>query len=124
VRHVTHLADLADLEPIQVWDGVRVRRVEGDHVTLAIVELDPNQVVPEHAHPNEQNGLVLSGEMRFRVGDEEQVLGPGGTWQIPSNVPHQAQAGAEGAVVIDVFSPIRSDWDSRPILERTTPRWP
>jgi quercetin dioxygenase-like cupin family protein len=121
---MTNLADLADLEPIQVWDGVRVRRIEGDQVTLAVVELDPNQVVPEHTHPNEQNGLVLVGEMRLRVDDEERVLGPGGTWQIMSNVPHAAQAGPDGAVVIDVFSPIRSDWDSRPTLERTAPRWP
>jgi quercetin dioxygenase-like cupin family protein len=121
---MSFLVDLADLEPIQVWDGVRVRRVEGDQVTLAIVELDPNQEVPEHTHPNEQNGFVLTGEMRFRVGDEERVLGPGGTWQIPSNVPHRAQAGADGAVVIDVFSPIRSDWDSRPRLPRDAPRWP
>lgn len=121
---MTNLRDLSDLEPIAVWDGIRARRVEGDQVTLAIVELDPNATVPEHTHPSEQNGMVIRGEMRFRVGDEERVLGPGGTWRILGGVPHTATAGPDGAVVIDVFSPIRSDWNAFPILPLEKPRWP
>ena len=121
---MSDLRTLSELDPIQVWDGIRARRVEGDQVTLAIVELDPNAAVPEHTHPSEQNGLVITGEMRFRVGDEERLLGPGGTWRILGGVPHSAQAGPEGAVVIDVFSPIRSDWDAFPILPLAEPHWP
>ena len=30
-------------------------------------------------------------------------------------------AGPEGAVVVDVFAPIRSDWDALPLL---SPVWP
>jgi quercetin dioxygenase-like cupin family protein len=52
---MTDLADLADIAPIQVFEGIRARRVEGDLITLAIVELDPDAVVPEHRHPHEQN---------------------------------------------------------------------
>lgn len=121
---MTNLRDLSELEPIAVWDGIRARRVEGDQVTLAIVELDPNATVPEHTHPSEQNGMVIRGEIRFRVGDEERVLGPGGTWRILGGVPHTATAGPGGAEVIDVFSPIRSDWDAFPVLPHETPRWP
>jgi hypothetical protein len=33
-------------------------------------------------------------------------------------------AGAAGAVVIDAFSPIRSDWDSLAVLPVDPPRWP
>ena len=118
------LRTLSEIEPIQVWEGIRARRVEGDQVTLAIVELDPDAVVPEHTHPAEQNGLVITGEMRFRVGEEERLLGPGGTWRILGGVPHTARAGPDGAVVIDVFSPIRSDWDAFPVLPLAEPRWP
>jgi quercetin dioxygenase-like cupin family protein len=46
----------------------------------------------------------------LRVRDEERTLGPGGTWRIEAKAPHTAQAGPEGAVVIDVFSPPRDDW--------------
>ncbi|MGH2385925.1 MAG: hypothetical protein ACRDGB_12870, partial [Candidatus Limnocylindria bacterium] len=59
-----------------------------------------------------------------RFGDERRVLGPGGTWRIRSDVPHEAVAGPEGAVVIDVFAPIRSDWDALPVLAAVAPAWP
>lgn len=121
---MTDLADLDGIPPIQVFDGVRVRRVEGDLVTLAVVELDPHAVVPEHRHPSEQHGMVITGEMDFRVGEERRTLGPGGTWRIRSDVPHEAVAGPQGAVVIDVFSPIRTEWNARPSLEPTAPVWP
>ena len=42
---MTDLADLEHIPPIQVFEGVRVRRVQGDLVTLAVVELDPHAVV-------------------------------------------------------------------------------
>lgn len=121
---MTDLSDLADIAPIQVFQGIRARRVEGDLITLAIVELDPDAVVPEHRHAHEQNGMVITGQMTFRVGTEERVLGPGGTWRILGDVPHTATAGPEGAVVIDVFSPIRSDWEDRQVLELRDPVWP
>ncbi|HEY6608138.1 MAG TPA: cupin domain-containing protein [Candidatus Limnocylindria bacterium] len=119
-----NMADLAEIAPIQVFDGIRARRVEGDQVTLAIVELDPGAVVPEHVHPHEQNGMVITGEMRFRVGSEERLLGPGGTWRILGGIEHSAVAGPDGAVVIDVFSPIRVDWNDRAVLAPSAPRWP
>jgi quercetin dioxygenase-like cupin family protein len=121
---MSNLRDLADLEPIPVWEGIRARRIEGEQLTVAIVELDPHAIVPEHTHDAEQNGLVITGQMRFRVGDEERVLGPGGTWRILGGVSHTAQAGPEGAVVIDSFSPIRSDWEALGVLPLEAPRWP
>ena len=118
-----NLVDLADLPLIRLFDGVAARRVEGDRVTLAIVELEPNGVVPQHRHPYEQNGMVVQGQIRFNVDGEEREFGPGGTWRILADVPHAAVAGPQGAVVIDVCSPIRDDWNDRPIFERR-PYWP
>jgi quercetin dioxygenase-like cupin family protein len=125
---MTNLADLADLPALQIWDDVVARRVQGERLTLAVVELAPNAAVPEHRHPNEQCGLVIEGEMRFRIADEERVLGPGGTWRIVGDTPHQVVAGPEGAVVIDVFAPAREDWADRRVLgtpdEPAIPLWP
>ena len=121
---MTNLTDLSTIAPIQVWDGVRARRVQGDRITLAVVELDPNVIVPEHRHPSEQHGIVITGHVTFTVGEERRVIGPGGTWRILGDVPHSAAAGPEGAVLIDVFSPIRSDWDALPLLDPTDPVWP
>jgi quercetin dioxygenase-like cupin family protein len=113
---MTNLADLADLVPIQVWEGVVARRVEGERLTVAVVELAPNAIVPEHRHANEQCGLVIEGEVTFRIADEERVLGPGGTWRIVSDTPHSVVTGPDGAVLIDVFAPARDDWNDRPTV--------
>ena len=115
--------DLADIAPQRIWDRIAARSVNGERITLAVVELDPNAVVTEHSHEQEQLGIVLRGTMDFRVGDERRELGPGATWRIPSNTPHEAIAGPDGAVVIDVFAPTRDDWAELESLERE-PRWP
>ena len=119
----SNLVDLADLTPIRVWEGVLARRVQGERITLAVVELGPNAIVPEHRHPNEQNGLVIQGRVLFRCGDEERELGPGGTWRILGDVPHSVVTGPDGAILIDVFTPIRDDWDSFDVLDQP-PLWP
>jgi quercetin dioxygenase-like cupin family protein len=118
------LEELAALEPFRIWDGVLARSVEGERVTFAVVELDPSIVVPEHSHDNEQLGIVLRGSVSFRVGDEVRELEAGGTWRIPPNVPHGVEVGSEGAVVIDVFAPVRDDWRELERLGACAPAWP
>jgi quercetin dioxygenase-like cupin family protein len=117
--------DIRAVGPLRIWDDVVAREVHGQQTTLAVVELEPNALVPEHHHISEQLGLVIRGSVSFRIGDEEAELGPGGTWNIPSDVPHEVRAGPDGAVVIDVFSPTReSDWGSLEREAPRTPQWP
>lgn len=120
-----NLVDITDAPLIEVWgDAVRARRVQGERITLAVVELGPNAVVPEHRHVAEQMGIVIEGLMYFTVDGETRILGPGGTWRITSDRPHNVNAGPDGAVVIDVFTPVRSDWDALPVVEGAVARWP
>lgn len=121
---MANLVDLATIPPFDVWGAaVRARKVEGERVTLAVVELAPDAIVPEHRHVQEQLGMVIEGQVTFRIDEEIRELGPGGTWRILSNHPHEVQAGANGAIVLDVFGPIRDDWAFE-LLEPMTPRWP
>ena len=122
---MSHLIDIETVPVVDVWgDAVQARRIEGEQVTFALVELAPDSVVPGHQHVNEQLGMVITGQLIFTVGDETRTLGPGGTWRIPSNVPHQVSVGPAGAVVIDVFSPNRTDWATLPSRPATPPIWP
>jgi quercetin dioxygenase-like cupin family protein len=125
---MSNLADLVDIVPIQVWDGVIARRVEGEKLTVAVVELEPDSVVAEHRHANEQCGLVIEGEVTFRIGDEERQIGPGGTWRILADTPHSVVTGPRGAVLVDAFAPARDDWNERPAVgtsqEPVAPIWP
>lgn len=117
---------IANLPLLQTWgDSVHARHVQGERITLGIVELAPNAVVPEHRHAAEQLGIVLTGQMHFKVDGETKDLGPGGTWRILGDRPHGVAAGPDGAVVVDVFTPVRSDWDDRAIVDPSpAPRWP
>ncbi len=121
---MTAFHELAAIEPREVWDRILARSVHGDRGTLAVVELEPGAHAREHSHDHEQFGLVLQGTIDFRIGDERQTLGPGALYVIPSNVPHEAIAGPEGTVVVDVFAPVRTEWrDMEPGAMRA-PRWP
>jgi quercetin dioxygenase-like cupin family protein len=122
---MTNLRDIGDVPSLDVWgDTVQARVISGANASLALVDLAPDAIVPGHQHVQEQIGMCLEGEITFRIGDEQRTLGPGGTWRIPSNVPHDAVAGSAGAIVIDIFSPTRADWDALPRSEPKAPRWP
>ena len=119
-----NLRDIGDVTPLRVWQGVSGRTIEGERITMALVELEPSAVVPEHRHPNEQLGMVIRGALTFRIGQEERALGPGGTWRILANEPHEVRVGPEGASVMDVFSPIREDWHALPTDPEVRSAWP
>jgi unsaturated pyranuronate lyase len=121
---VSAFDDVPAIGPQAIWDGVVVRAVQGERTTVGVVELEPDAHVPEHRHENEQLGMVIAGSVRFRVGDETRELGPGGTWRILANEPHEVHAGPEGAVVIDVFAPPRDDWSALEPQPPRPPRWP
>jgi quercetin dioxygenase-like cupin family protein len=122
--NVDVFGDVASAPAQQIWDGIAGRVVHGERLTLGLIELEPKAVLPEHRHENEQVGMVIEGSITFRIGKERQTLGPGGTYRIPSNVAHDAVIGPEGAVVIDVFAPVREDWKALPEAEQRPPRWP
>ncbi|MFL5719138.1 MAG: cupin domain-containing protein [Chloroflexota bacterium] len=122
---MSNLVDIATQPLMDLWgDTVKARRIEGERITLAVVELARDSVVPGHQHENEQLGMVITGSVTFTIGDETRELGPGGTWRIPSNVHHGVTTGPEGAVVIDIFAPTRRDWDDRPAHHGVPPMWP
>ena len=115
---------LADLRPYAIWDGVTARVVNGERMTLASVDLGPGVKVPEHHHENEQLGFVIRGTLVFTIDGESRDLGPGDTYAIPSHVPHDVVAGPEGCTVVDVFAPIRGDWEKLPREDAFPPDWP
>jgi quercetin dioxygenase-like cupin family protein len=101
---------LDGIAPFLLADGVRARALFGDAAMLNLVELDPGAVVPEHSHPHEQIGIGLRGLITMVFDGEEHPMGPMDAMHIPSGVVHEGIAGPEGALVLDVFVPIREDF--------------
>ena len=112
------------LRPYAIWNGAVARAIEGERVTVAVVDLDPNLQFPEHHHENEQVGFVLRGTITMIIDGDARELRAGDTYIIPSNVRHSAQTSAEGASVVDVFAPTRSDWSAVQRLEASPGMWP
>lgn len=116
--------ELAAMPLTKIWEGIGGRVVQGERLTMAVVELDPGGVLPEHSHDQEQMGVVITGSVTFTIGGETRTLAPGDTYSIPSGSAHSATVGPEGAVLVDVFSPARSDWDDLPREAARPPLWP
>ena len=87
------------------------KRIIGDKAMISRVVLRKGCDVPTHAHANEQFACILSGRLRFGVGEDGSpgrrtvIVAAGEVLHIPSNVPHSAFA-EEDTVVLDIFSPI------------------
>ena len=80
-----------------------------DSILMARVEFDIGAVGSKHAHPHSQVTYIESGEFDVYIDGEEKRLGPGDSFYIAPNLEHGAVCRKAG-VLIDVFSPIRSDF--------------
>ena len=115
---------LLEVRPHVIREGIIARAVNGERITMAVVELAPNVALPEHHHENEQLGFVIKGTLDFRIGSDKRVLHAGDTYVIPSHVPHEAVAGPQGATVADVFAPVRADWADLKRVDPSPGNWP
>jgi quercetin dioxygenase-like cupin family protein len=101
-----------DMPKERVTDQISRRLVTGQGMMLAHVYLAKGAIVPRHQHVNEQLTYIISGALRFWLGDEgtETIdVRAGEVLHIPSNVWHKAEA-LEDTLDVDVFNPPRADW--------------
>src|SRR5690348_9587095 len=91
-------------------DGVTAKALFGEGAMLNLVELEPNSLVALHSHPHEQLGVILRGSMTLVVDGEDHVLSEMDAYTLPGGVEHEGIAGPEGALVLDVFQPVREDY--------------
>lgn len=101
------------------WDDLAVdapmpllsrKRIIGEKMMISRIHLARGCDVPSHAHENEQFACIISGSLRFGLGDpgseshREVVVSAGEVLHLPSMVPHSAFA-LEDTIVLDIFSP-------------------
>lgn len=94
-----------------VRPGVERKSVCGAGATVTLHRLMPGHEPMPHQHPNEQIAYILSGTIRFFVGDEEHLVRPGGVLLIPPGVMHWGEVvGDEPVLNLDVFTPARPEY--------------
>lgn len=65
----------------------------------------------QHSHAFDQVSLVLTGTLRFFLGDETRDIAAPAAVYIPGDLPHAAEpVGEERVLNIDVFGPPRPDY--------------
>ncbi len=88
------------------------RVISGERMMISQVLLKKGCVVPQHSHDNEEISYIVSGALRFLLGDKQEdevIVRSGDVLVIPSNLPHSAEA-LEDTVDVDIFCPPRADW--------------
>ena len=101
-----------DMPHEKVTDTITRKLVTSERMMLAHVYLAKGAIVPRHSHENEQLTYILSGALKFSLGEDgaqEIIVRAGEVLVIPSNVPHKAEA-LEDTLDVDVFDPPRQDW--------------
>lgn len=99
-----------DVEPIEVCPGYfRRTLLSGGGLMLVLFDCRKGYDMPEHSHPHDQSGYVVSGEVELTIAGEKHLMRAGSTYFVASNQLHSART-LEDAVIVDAFSPPREDY--------------
>jgi gluconolactonase len=102
--------DLYDIQLFNLAPGAHSRLISGRNMQLSFISMDPNSVFPYHIHPEEQMMLILRGGVDETLLDRKQSMKVNDVIRIPGNMVHLAEIGEEGADVLDIFWPVRTDY--------------
>ena len=100
----------ASIPATPVADGIERQMVYGERLMVCRLRFAPHVVTAVHSHPHEQIVLVERGRVRFTVEGRDYIASPGDIIHFRSGCEHGAAILDEGAVLIDIFSPVRDDF--------------
>ncbi|MEO8361087.1 MAG: cupin domain-containing protein [Vicinamibacteria bacterium] len=90
--------------------GIERQMIYGATLMICRLTFAPGTVTAAHDHFHEQMTIVEKGRVRFVVGQEEKVFGPGEVLLFPGGFWHGATMLDEEVILIDIFSPLREDF--------------
>lgn len=102
-----------DEMPIErLREGFTRSAVRSDGSLVTVNWFDPGyRTRGQHEHDCDQLSFVLSGGMRFTVGDDTVEVTAPAVLHIPGGVPHSAEPiGDDRVLNLDVFAPVRGDY--------------
>jgi 8-oxo-dGTP diphosphatase len=90
--------------------GIKLKSLTyGEKTHMCEFVLDAGSAIPEHSHPHEQTGYLVSGKIDFLMEGKTFDAEPGDSWSIPGDMPHSANV-IEDSVIVEVFSPVREEY--------------
>lgn len=104
------VVDSADVPELEVVSGFwRQTLIYGNDLMLVLSRFSKAAPLPEHNHPHEQAGYVLSGALELNVAGRTRITRAGCSSFMYSNQLHSARA-LEDSLALDAFSPPRLDY--------------
>ncbi|MBA7571533.1 hypothetical protein ES708_13297 [subsurface metagenome] len=99
--------------PVQeLKEGIEHRVAWGKNVMISMLEMAPATAIPEHSHPHEQVGEIISGSVQVIIAGEAKILEVGHIYFVSPGEKHSLRALESGAVIRDFFTPIREEFRS------------
>lgn len=112
---------MSEAPKVHAWEGIPREVVRpgvvragfrGDNSLLVMNWLEPGMEARPHSHPFDQVACILSGRARFTIGEHVVEVGAGEMIHIPADVVHFGEVvGDEPVVNLDVFAPVRADYE-------------
>lgn len=100
--------DTSSLAEMPLADGVSIKAVYGEKMSVSFLEMQPGSKLPSHRHQNEQISIIISGEVEYQLGQETKICREGSSIVIPPTVPHAITAVSHHAVkLLNMFAPPR-----------------
>jgi quercetin dioxygenase-like cupin family protein len=94
----------------EILDGISIKTlVHGTGTLMTEFRLQQGSALPDHQHPQEQTGYLISGRIRLRIGGQAREMVPGDSWCISGGTLHGAEI-LEDSVALEVFAPLREDY--------------
>ena len=113
--------ELKDIQEIPLVNGITIKAVYGESVSVSFLEFPAQSRIPPHTHPNEQIGIVTEGALQYTIDGESKLCAAGAAFVIPPNAVHSARVVSDKpAKLLDVFTPPRNIMEPLRYTERST----
>lgn len=80
----------------------------GESMMSMVVEYKQGGFGPEHSHPHEQLGFIISGKIKITIAGVDHEVSAGEQICVPGNQLHSVLA-LEDSQILETFSPLRLD---------------
>ena len=101
---------IKEMDPKIPAEGIEMRVISGEKMTMVFFHVEPGAEIPEHSHPHEQMGTVLKGSIELTIDKDKRIVNQGEAYHVRSNVVHSGRCLGSASEVLEVFSPPREDY--------------
>ena len=82
--------------------GIFSKAEIGNHLIMACMDIEAHQEDLGHAHPYDQCGIVVQGQIEMFIGDEYKKLAENETYFAPAGTKHGWKTSVRPAKILDV----------------------